>query len=100
MMKRRKDEEMYKWVSNGNELLQTDRIGLWLKMISSQVNKLLLIPFKQVGNIFSNLLQYQVIGWLFPISTPPLYYAGTKIKSDPKPCQGLDKAVIKMTEYE
>jgi len=27
-------------------------------------------------------------------------YAGTKISSDPKPCQGLDKAVIKMTEYE
>jgi hypothetical protein len=36
----------------------------------------------------------------FPISTPPLYYKGTKIKSDPKPCQRLDKAVIKMTEYE
>jgi hypothetical protein len=48
----------------------------------------------------SSLLQYQVIGWGFPISSPPLYYAGTKISSDPKPCQGLDKAVIKMTEYE
>jgi hypothetical protein len=48
----------------------------------------------------SSLLQYQVIGMGFPISTPPQYYAGTKISSDPKPCQRLDKAVIKMTEYE
>jgi len=48
----------------------------------------------------SSLLQYQVIGWGFPISTPPLYYAGMKISSDPKPCQGLEKAVIKMTDYE
>jgi hypothetical protein len=39
--------------------------------------------------------------WMvFSISTPPLYYAGSKINSDPKPCKGLDKAVIKMTEYE
>jgi hypothetical protein len=48
---------------------------------------------------FGELVPHQG-GTRFPISTPPLYYAGTKINSDPKPCQGLDKAVIKMTEYE
>jgi hypothetical protein len=41
-----------------------------------------------------------MIGWGFHISTLPLYYAGTKINSDLKPFHGLDKAVIKMTEYE
>ena len=76
------------------------QVGNSHKLILFQVKYLLLIPFKQVANIFSNLLQSQVIGWLFPISTPPLYYAGTKINSNPKPYQGLDKAVIKMTEYE
>jgi hypothetical protein len=50
-------------------------------------------------SIFS-LLQYQVTEWGFSISTPALFYAGMKINSDPEPCQGLDKAVIKMTEYE
>ena len=52
-----------------------------------------------MGITFGELVLRQG-GTRFPISTPPLYYAGTKINSDPKPCQGLDKAVIKMTEYE
>ena len=58
-------------------------------------------PFlsKWMGITFGELVPHQG-GTRFPFSTPPLYYAGTKINSDPEPCQGLDKALIKMTEYE
>jgi hypothetical protein len=58
-----------------------------------------------MGITFGELVPHQG-GIRFSISTPLLILCGNEnlptgrqVSSDPEPCQGLDKAVIKLTEY-